>query len=99
MRPNIAVSRLAGSPNLIFRERLSGGIRRQMNDWSRLAVGPLLEMQKLGTESDCPNNLSRPSDAGTAWARPCQRGCNHLRTESYRVGKGQLRLSLDRYLS
>ena len=34
MRPIVSVSRLAGYPNLNFRGM------RQMNDWSRLAVGP-----------------------------------------------------------
>ena len=60
--PSHSVSRLAGSPNLIFRERQLGAMR-QMNDWSRLAVGNR-SIQKLRTGSDCNNNSWRLSDTG-----------------------------------
>jgi len=80
MRPNIAVSRLAGSPNLIFRERSPGGMR-QMNDWSRLAVDPI-PMAKTRTETpDCTNKNTlaverkgRRPVAKRQLFKPCRKG-------------------------
>ena len=83
------VSRPAGYPNSTFREGLSKGRIRQMNDWSRLAVGP------TGRKNSRPGtklHAYRYASIQTRGRRLIRK--REVTTEPSGGGEGQLRLSL-----